>query len=62
MRDVLRIARTRDDFLRLVEDALSENDPEVVVRRQAAVSSGTWDARAQWVGGLIQQVLYAKSK
>ena len=27
MRDVLRIARTRDEFLRLVEEALHENDP-----------------------------------
>ena len=61
MSDVLRIARTRDDFLRLVEEALAEDDPEARVRRQAAVSSGTWDARASWVGGLIQEVLDAKS-
>jgi hypothetical protein len=27
MRDVLRIARTRDDFIRLVEEALHDNDP-----------------------------------
>ena len=62
MRDVLRIGRTRDEFLRLVEEALSENDPAARAKRQAAVSSGTWDARAQWVGGLIQEVLDAKSK
>jgi glycosyltransferase involved in cell wall biosynthesis len=62
MGDVLRIARTRDDFLRLVEEALNENDPGMKERRQAAVSSGTWDARAQWVGGLIQEVLDAKSR
>jgi hypothetical protein len=60
MRDVLRVARTRDDFLRLVEEALSENDPHAKVKRQAAVASGTWEARANWVGKLIQEVLTAK--
>ena len=62
MRDVLRIARTRDDFLRLVEEALSEIDLELRKKRQAAVASGTWEARAQWVGDLIERVLDAKEK
>jgi len=62
MRDVLRIARSRDDFLRLVEEALREDDPVAGERRQAAVASGTWDARAAWVGDLIEKVLSAKSK
>jgi glycosyltransferase involved in cell wall biosynthesis len=59
MRDVLRIARTRDDFLRLVEEALHDNDAAAVARRQASVASGTWDARAEWVSSLIEQVLAA---
>ncbi|MGH9903185.1 MAG: hypothetical protein ACRD68_15365, partial [Pyrinomonadaceae bacterium] len=54
MGDVLRIARSRDDFLRLVEDALREKDAEAARRRQAAVAGGTWDARAEWVSGLIE--------
>lgn len=62
MSDVLRIGRTRDEFLRLVEEALLEDDPAMKEKRQAAVSSGTWDARARWVGGLIQEVLDAKFK
>jgi glycosyltransferase involved in cell wall biosynthesis len=57
MRDVLRIARTRDDFLRLVEEALHDNDPAAAAARQAAVASGTWDARAEWVSGLIEKTL-----
>lgn len=57
MRDVLRIARTRDDFIRLVEEALHDSDPADAARRQAAVSSGTWDARAEWVSALIERVL-----
>ena len=57
MRDVLRIARTRDDFIRLVEEALCDHDAAAAARRQAAVASGTWDARAEWVSDLIERVL-----
>ena len=60
MKDVLRIARTRDGFIALVEDALRENDPEASRKRQAAVAGGTWDARAEWISGLIEDVLLKK--
>jgi len=46
----------------LFEEALREDDPVAGERRQAAVASGTWDARAAWVGDLIEKVLSAKSK
>src|ERR1044071_6433878 len=59
MRDVLRIARTRDDFIRLVEEEVHDTEPADAARRQAAVASGTWDARAEWVSGLIEGVLAA---
>ncbi|HYH84178.1 MAG TPA: glycosyltransferase [Pyrinomonadaceae bacterium] len=62
MRDVLRIARSREDFFRLVEDALSESDPEAARKRQAAVAGGTWDARAEWVSGLIEDALWKKRR
>ncbi|PYS72353.1 MAG: hypothetical protein DMF69_07845 [Acidobacteria bacterium] len=60
MSDVLRIARSRDEFLRLVEDALNEKDDSAAKKRQAAVASGTWDARAEWVSGLIEKTLRDK--
>jgi glycosyltransferase involved in cell wall biosynthesis len=60
MADVLRIARSRDDFLRLVEDALAEQGDEQALARQAAVRSGTWDARAEWVSNLIEEALEKK--
>ena len=60
MGDVLRIARTRDEFLRLVEEALLESDPLMKEKRQGAVAAGTWEARGQWVGDLIERVLQAK--
>jgi glycosyltransferase involved in cell wall biosynthesis len=57
MREVLRIARSREDFLRLVEEALKESDPRLARARQEAVAKGTWDARAQWVSDLIENAL-----
>ncbi len=60
MRDVLRIARSREDFLRLVDEALLESDPRAVTARQNAVAAGTWDARAEYVSGLIEKVLANK--
>ena len=62
MSDVLRIARSHDDWFRLVEEALQESDPAAARRRQAAVSSGTWDARAEWVSSLIEKTLEEKQK
>ncbi len=53
MSDVLRIGRTRDQFLNLVEDALHETGSEPIRARQEAVKEGTWDSRAEWVSGLI---------
>lgn len=61
MSDVLRIARSRDEFLRLVEDALNETDDSAATKRQAAVASGTWDARAEWVSDLIEKTLRDKA-
>ncbi|HVF56886.1 MAG TPA: glycosyltransferase [Pyrinomonadaceae bacterium] len=60
MRDVLRIARSRDDFFRLVEEALAETGTEAARARQASVAEGTWDARAEWVSALIEEALRKK--
>jgi glycosyltransferase involved in cell wall biosynthesis len=60
MRDVLRIARSRDEFLALIQDALDETETDAPRRRQAAVSSGTWDARAEQVSQLIEEALRHK--
>jgi glycosyltransferase involved in cell wall biosynthesis len=62
MRGVLRIARSREDFLRLVAEALDERGTEAARARQEAVRGGTWDARAEWVSGLIEQALKEKSR
>jgi glycosyltransferase involved in cell wall biosynthesis len=61
MGDVLRIGRSRDQFMRLVEEALREEGTEAAQARQNAVRGGTWDARAEWVSELIEQQLAAKN-
>jgi hypothetical protein len=59
MSAVLRIGRTRDQFLDLVDAALREDDFEQSKARQNAVRNGTWDARAEWVSELIEEKLRA---
>lgn len=58
---VLRIGRSRDQFISLVEDALAENDAAKAQARQDAVKDGTWDARAEWVSSLIETTIDAKT-
>ena len=60
LKDVLRIARSREEFLRCVEEALQENDESAKAKRQAAVANGTWDARAEWVSDLIDERLLGR--
>lgn len=61
LKDVLRIGRSRGQFLQLVDEALGEQGTEMAERRQAAVRNGTWDARAEWVSGLIEARLREKN-
>jgi glycosyltransferase involved in cell wall biosynthesis len=59
MGNVLRIARSGDDWFRLVEESLNEKDAALAQARQGAVADGTWDARAEWVSSLIEGALAA---
>lgn len=61
MGDVLRIGRSRDQFLQLVDEALHEEGAELALARQNVVRDGTWDARAEWVSDLIEQTLVKKN-
>ena len=60
MSDVLRIGRSRDQFLELVDEALTEKGTAQSQARQDAVRDGTWDARAEWVSELIESALKEK--
>ena len=57
MSSVLRIGRSPEQFLELVDDALREEGPEKARARRDAVRNGTWDARAEWVSELIEKAL-----
>ena len=57
MSDVLRIGRSREQFLELVNDALQETDDALRKARQDAVRNGTWDVRAEWVSDLIEAAM-----
>jgi glycosyltransferase involved in cell wall biosynthesis len=57
MRSVLRIGRSREQFLQLVDEALREEGTDLSAARQNAVRDGTWDARAEWVSDLIERAL-----
>ena len=60
--DVLRIGRSREQFLELVDDALQENDAAKVAARQDAVKDGTWDARAERVSELIEKACQNRAR
>jgi glycosyltransferase involved in cell wall biosynthesis len=60
MSSVLRIGRSREQFLQLVAEALREEGSDLAQARQNAVKDGTWDARAEWASELIQQKLKEK--
>jgi glycosyltransferase involved in cell wall biosynthesis len=62
MSSVLRIGRSREQFLQLVAEALREKGTDLAGKRQNAVRDGTWDARAEWVSGLIEQALREKQQ
>jgi glycosyltransferase involved in cell wall biosynthesis len=57
MSGVLRIGRSRNQFLELVDEALREDGTGLARARQDAVRAGTWDARAEWVSELIEDAL-----
>ncbi len=62
MGDVLRIARSGDQFMKFIDEALHEQGTETSRARQDAVRNGTWDARAEWVSDLIEKTLSKKGK
>jgi len=55
----LRIARSYDHFIELVESALAEDDPAARAARQALVRDKTWDVRTEQVSDEIERILSA---
>lgn len=53
----LRIYRSVDEFITLVEDSLAHDTPEKKQQRQDAVRDSTWDTRARQVGELVKSIM-----
>ncbi len=53
----LRIARSYDHFIELVEQAIADGDAERRAQRQALVKDKTWDVRTEQVSDQIEQAL-----
>jgi glycosyltransferase involved in cell wall biosynthesis len=53
----MRFYRTPDEFIRAVEDALTNDTSADRRARQAAVQHATWDVRAQQLGEMIRRLL-----
>lgn len=53
---ILRIARSYDHFIELVEAALEDRDPVARAVRQAAVRDKTWDVRTEEVSRAIEAI------
>ena len=53
----LRIARSYDHFIELVEAAIAERDPDARTARQQLVRDKTWDVRTEQVSEQIEVAL-----
>ncbi len=61
MADVVRIARTPDDFIHQVEACLTSDTEADADRRQMAVRDKTWDARFTEVAAILERQLSRSS-
>jgi glycosyltransferase involved in cell wall biosynthesis len=64
-REVVRVAGSRDEFLRLLDEAAREGeDPasgeRLVARRREMALENTWEARVEALSGLVEDVLRRK--
>ncbi|MDA9761977.1 glycosyltransferase [Desulfobacterales bacterium] len=54
VKKIIRIADSKEKFLRCIEDALLEKDPHLVFERRKYASSNTWDRRVTQISKIIQ--------
>jgi glycosyltransferase involved in cell wall biosynthesis len=55
--DVVRIARSHDEFLALIAEAMDDNSPEVIAKRAAVAQENTWDHRVEEIHRILDQRL-----
>jgi hypothetical protein len=57
LEDVIRIGRSRDDFRLKIEEALNEDDPELVRKRQDVARANSWPNRIELIVEIISKAL-----
>lgn len=55
--DLIRIAGTRDEFMRHIELALTEADRELPDKRRRSAAQHTWEKRVEQLSAIIQPYL-----
>lgn len=55
--ETLSVARTHDDFLRAVREALAGDSPERVAKRVEASANESWDARIEQASAILEPML-----
>jgi glycosyltransferase involved in cell wall biosynthesis len=55
--DVVRIAKSHDEFLGFVAEAMDDNSPEVIAKRTAVARENTWDQRVEDIHRILDQRL-----
>lgn len=56
-RDLVYTARNHDAFVDQIRKALSENDPDLRLRRKQSVANETWDHKARMIGEHLDKIL-----
>ena len=56
-KDVIRIAASKEGFVRQVEEAMRENSPNLSNKRRQIASQNTWEKRVRQISELIQRHL-----
>jgi hypothetical protein len=59
---LVRIARSREDYLRHVWEAAAERDESLADRRRAAATQNTWEQRAEQISEGIVEALEARER
>lgn len=60
--EVIYLAETSDDFVRLIDRAFAENNPQREAQRAAVAQSNTWEARIRELHRLVEQVSLEQNK
>jgi glycosyltransferase involved in cell wall biosynthesis len=59
-KDVVRLAATTDDFVRMIGQALDDHSTAAIDARVAVARQNTWDRRVAEIGGILNPLLQVR--